>query len=261
MLINRVVPVLLIQDGLLVKTEKFKKPVYVGDPVNAVRIFNDKEVDEVVVLDMDPSRTGSAIKLDLIEELAGEAFMPVAYGGGITTPDTARRIVGLGIEKVVVNTAASQPGLIAGISGTLGSQAVVGSVDVKRRRGRTLAWTAGGSRTTGLAPLDQAQRLVEEGVGEIFLNSIDRDGTMGGLDLDLIRTVSAGVSVPVLACGGAGGLDHLREALSAGASAVGAGSMFVFHGRHRAVLITYPPRADIVEMMRAVEAAAPGGAP
>jgi cyclase len=254
-LINRVVPVLLIQDGLLVKTERFKKPVYVGDPVNAVRIFNDKEVDELVVLDMDPSRTGSALKTDLIEEIAGEAFMPVAYGGGIDSAEKARTLVGLGIEKVVVNTAATKPGLIASISATLGSQAVVGSVDVKRRRGKTLAWTAGGSRTTGDSPLALAQRLVGEGVGEIFLNSIDRDGTMAGLDLDLIRAVSDGVPVPVLACGGAGGLDDLRDALVAGASAVAAGSMFVFHGRHRAVLITYPARAEIIAMMRAIEAA------
>jgi imidazole glycerol-phosphate synthase subunit HisF len=254
-LINRVVPVLLIHDGLLVKNEKFKKPVYVGDPVNAVRIFNDKEVDELVVLDMDPCRTGSSIKTDLIEEIAGEAFMPVAYGGGIDTAEKARALVGLGIEKVVINSAATKPGLIASISAVLGSQAVVGSVDVKRRRGKTLAWTAGGSRSTGESPLEVAQRLVSDGVGEVFLNSIDRDGTMTGLDLDLIRTVSAGVPVPVLACGGAGGLDDLRQALTAGASAVAAGSMFVFHGRHRAVLITYPARSDILAMMRAIEAA------
>lgn len=252
---NRVVPVLLIHDGLLVKTEQFKKPVYVGDPVNAVRIFNDKEVDELVVLDMDPSRNGSSIKTALIEEIAGEAFMPVAYGGGIHSAETARDLVGLGIEKVVLNSAATNPGLIAEISATLGSQAVVGSVDVKRRRGKTLAWTNGGSRNSGATPLAHSQRLVAEGVGEIFLNSIERDGTMQGLDLDLIRTVSAGVPVPVLACGGAGGLPHLREALEAGASAVGAGSMFVFHGRHRAVLITYPARSEIIEMMKAIEVA------
>lgn len=252
---NRVVPVLLIKDGLLVKTEKFKKPVYVGDPINAVRIFNDKEVDELVVLDMDPCRIGSSIKTALIEEIAGEAFMPVAYGGGIDTVEKARDLVGMGIEKVVINSAATKPGLVTGISQTLGSQAVVGSVDVKRRRGRTTAWTAGGSKTTGESPLGFAQQLVAQGAGEIFLNSIDRDGTMAGLDLELIGTVSAGVSVPVLACGGAGGLEDLRAALLAGASAVAAGSMFVFHGRHRAVLITYPSRTEVFAMMRAIEAA------
>ncbi len=255
MLINRVVPVLLMRDGLLVKTEQFKKPVYVGDPINAVRIFNDKEVDELVILDMDPCRNGSSIKTDLIEEIAGEAFMPVAYGGGIDSADAARSLVRLGIEKVVINSAATKPGLIADISSTLGAQAVVGSVDVKRRRGKAWAWTEGGSKNSGNSPLAHSQHLVGEGVGEIFLNSIDRDGTMKGFDLDLIRTVSAGVSVPVMACGGAGGLHHLQEALEAGASAVAAGSMFVFHGRHRAVLITYPARSEIIETMRIIEAA------
>lgn len=255
MLINRVVPVLLIRDGLLVKTEQFKRPVYVGDPINAVRIFNDKEVDELVVLDMDPCRTGARINYPLIEEIAGEAFMPVAYGGGIASADAARAIVGLGIEKVVINSAATAPGLLADISAILGSQAVVGSVDVKRRRGRTFAWTHGGTKRAG-DPLVHAQHLVSQGAGEIFLNSIDRDGTMRGLDLDLIRRVAGELPVPVLACGGAGRLSDLQDALRAGASAVGAGSIFVFHGKHRAVLITYPSRSEILEMMSGLEVAA-----
>lgn len=243
---NRVVPVLLLHDGLLVKTQGFKKPVYVGDPVNAVRIFNEKEVDELVLLDIDPCRTGTAIKSSLIEEIASEAFMPVAYGGGVDTLHKARSLVAMGVEKVVVNSAwATSPHLIGEMAGTLGSQAVVGVVDHKRKRGRDVVTHRGGTKTSRLTPVAAAQELVRLGAGEILLQSVDRDGTMSGFDLDQISQVSGSVPVPLLACGGAGGLEHLRQAIGAGASAVAAGSMFVFHGRHRAVLITYPTRTEL----------------
>jgi cyclase len=246
--------VLLLHDGLLVKTERFKKPRYVGDPVNAVRIFNEKEVDELVVLDMDPCRTGAALRMDLIEEIAGEAFMPVAYGGGIDTVDKARALVSLGIEKVVINSAwFTRPNLIAEMASTLGSQAVVGSVDVKSRRRSLEVFTHGGKGPTGLTPVAAAVQLAAAGAGELFLNSIDRDGTMRGFDVQTIREVADAIPVPLLACGGAGGVQDLEAALRAGASAVAAGSMFVFHGRHRAVLITYPGRGEIAEIMERIE--------
>lgn len=250
MLMNRVVPVLLMQDGLLVKTTRFKKPVYVGDPVNAVRIFNEKEVDELVVLDMDPARGRGSIRMSLLEEIASEAFMPVAYGGGIATEQAGRSLIELGFEKVVINSAqTSAPGLIPELVSVLGSQAVVGSVDFKVTRRGTEAFTHAGNRKLGRSAPAAARELVATGVGEIFLNSIDRDGAMGGYDLGTIQEVAAAVDVPLLACGGAGGLADLRAALAAGASAVAAGSMFVFHGRHRAVLITYPDRREIADLM------------
>lgn len=250
MLVNRVVPVLLLKGGLLVKTRGFKKPVYVGDPVNAVRIFNEKEVDELVILDMDPSRSGSRVNLSLIEEIAGEAFMPIAYGGGVTSVARGSEIVRLGVEKLVINTAwSTDPHLIPGLASTLGSQSVVGAVDFRRRRGGNEVHTHGGTKRTGRSAVTVAESLVKAGAGEIFLNSIDRDGTMSGFDLDCITEVSRSVPVPVLASGGAGTTQDLEAALRAGASAVAASSMFVFHGKHRAVLITYPSRSAIEGLM------------
>lgn len=250
MLMNRVVPVLLLQDGLLVKTTRFKKPIYVGDPVNAVRIFNEKEVDELVVLDMDPARGRGSIRMSLLEEIASEAFMPVAYGGGIATAQAGRSLIELGFEKVVINSARTTvPRLIPDLVSVLGSQAVVGAVDFKSTRRGTEAYTHAGSRRLGRSASAAALDLVGLGVGEIFLNSVDRDGTMGGYDLRTIGEVATAVDVPVLACGGAGGPADLRSAVAAGASAVAAGSMFVFHGRHRAVLITYPDRQEIADLV------------
>jgi cyclase len=252
MLMNRVVPVLLLQDGLLVKTTRFKKPVYVGDPVNAVRIFNEKEVDELVVLDMDPPRERGRIRKELLQEIASEAFMPVAYGGGISSREDGRELVEMGFEKVVLNSAqATRPELVSELASVLGSQAVVASIDVRRGRRGAEAFTHGGTRRLRRTALDMARDMVARGAGEIFLNSIDRDGTMSGYDLDAIQELAAGLDVPLLACGGAGSLEDMHLALAAGASAVAAGSMFVFHGRHRAVLITYPDRRDLSQLVAA----------
>jgi imidazole glycerol-phosphate synthase subunit HisF len=249
-IVNRVVPVLLLHEGMLVKTTKFKSPRYVGDPINAVRIFNEKEVDELVVLDMDPARGRGAIRTSLLEEIASEAFMPVAYGGGITSAEAGRSLVGLGIEKLVVNTAqATAPRLIPDLASVLGSQAVVASVDFARGRRGTETYTQAGSKRFRQSAVERAQAVADLGAGEILLHSVDRDGTMAGYDLDAIRQVAAAVDVPVLACGGAGDLKDMRAALDAGASAVAAGSMFVFHGRHRAVLITYPERREVADLM------------
>lgn len=247
---NRVVPVLLLQDGLVVKTTRFKKPVYVGDPVNAVRIFNEKEVDELVVLDIDPSRGRGRIRTELLQEIASEAFMPVAYGGGISSAAEGRALIEMGFEKVVLNSAqVTRPELISELASVLGSQAVVASIDFKRGRRTTEVFTHGGGKRTKRSAFEVAREVVARGAGEVFLNSIDRDGTMDGYDLATIRELAAGVDVPVLVCGGAGSLEDMREALAAGASAVAAGSMFVFHGRHRAVLITYPDRTSIAQLM------------
>ena len=237
----RVIPCLLIQGNGLVKTRKFKDPVYVGDPVNAMRIFSDKEADEIVVLDIDASKNSVEPNYELIAEMAGEAFMPMAYGGGVTSVEQVRRLIRCGIEKVVINSAAvGSLEWIREAVGIYGSQAIVGGVDVKK----TLL---GGYRVVIRsaiveAPVDldrHISNLVSVGVGEIFVSSVDRDGSMAGYDLQLIRRVTKGINVPIVVCGGAGTINHLAEGVRNGASAVAAGSMFVFHGKHRAVLISY----------------------
>lgn len=242
-MLTRIIPCLLLRGNGLVKTKKFKDAVYIGDPVNAVRIFSEKEVDELVILDIDASLEGREPNYELIAEIAGECFMPVAYGGGVSSLEQARKLIRCGIEKVVINSASvGTTRFIREIADVFGSQAVVGSVDARKTLfGGHRVFIKSGTIDTKLKPEDHAASLVQAGVGEIFLNSIDSDGQMQGYDLELIKKVSAKVNVPLVACGGAGTLDHMRSAMKqGGASAVAAGSMFVFYGKHRAVLINYP---------------------
>ena len=248
MLRTRVIPCLLLRGEGLVKTTRFKDPRYVGDPINAIRIFNDKEVDELVLLDITASREGRGPALSAIRDFASECFMPVAYGGGIRTVEDARQVLALGVEKVILNTMAlRRPELIAEIAREFGSQAVVVSIDARKKLvGGYEVMGSGGTMKTGIKPVDHASRLVELGAGEILLTSIDRDGTESGYDLVLTGSVAQAVTVPVIACGGAGAVEHFRAAVNDGrASAVAAGSMFVFHGKHRAVLISYPERSEL----------------
>lgn len=241
----RVIPVLLLHGQGLVKTRKFKDPVYVGDPVNAVRIFSEKEADELVLLDIDASREGRGPDFELIEEIAGECLMPIGYGGGISSYDQVRKLIRSGVEKVIINSVAATGSMqvITDTARAFGSQAVVGAVDVRQsllKRYRVMAKSA--TVETSLKLEEYVQSLVAAGAGEILVNNIDADGTMEGFDLKLIRSVADAVNVPVIACGGAGNVDHLVSAIhGGGASAVAAGSIFVFHGRHRAVLINYNP--------------------
>lgn len=246
-LFNRVIPCLLLQDGGLVKTRGFRDPRYVGDPINAVRIFNDKYVDELVFLDIEASRNGREPDYDLIGRIAGECFMPLCYGGGIRTLAQAQRIVAAGVEKIAVNSMAiDQPELLTTLSREFGASSVVAGIDVTRDFwGRERVFHPGKRRATRLDPVAHARAVVEAGAGEIFLNSVERDGTGEGFDKDLITRVCAAVKVPVIACGGAAGLDDMREAVGCGASAAAAGSMFVFYGPHRAVLINYPAYASV----------------
>lgn len=239
----RVIPCLLLRGRGLVKTRQFTDAVYIGDPVNSVRIFSEKEVDELIVLDIDASRQGREPNYELIAEIAGECFMPMAYGGGVRTLDQIRRVIRSGVEKVVINSAAVRSiELITEAAAVFGSQAVVAGVDVRcSRSGGYRVVSQSATVQTDLKLVEYVKQLVAAGAGEIFLNSVDRDGMMKGYDLDLIRSVSSCVTIPVVASGGAGTVDHLVEAVrDAGASAVSAGSMFVFYGRHRAVLINYP---------------------
>jgi cyclase len=241
----RIIPCLLLRNGGLVKTVRFAEPKYVGDPINAVKIFNDKQADELALLDIAASREGRGPDFRLLQDVADEAFMPLAYGGGLRSLDEIRRLFQIGFEKAVLNSApSSDPTLLRAAADRFGSQSVVYSIDV---RGNGV-FTHGGTKADGRDPVEAARWGEAQGAGEILLNSIDRDGTREGYDLDLVRRVSAAVRVPVVAVGGAGRLEHLVEAIrSGGASAAGAGSLFVFHGRHRAVLISYPGRAALQE--------------
>lgn len=247
MLSHRVIPCLLVSKGGLVKTRQFKNPKYVGDPINAVRIFNDKEVDELMVLDIDASKQGRGPDFALVEELAGECFMPLCYGGGIRTADEARQLFSLGVEKVCLQSAALRdPTIIREIAERSGEQSVVVSIDVKRDwRGRNRAWSAAGVRIPTSDWRALLRQALEMGAGEIVLNSVDRDGTLGGYDLELIEEAAPLSSAPVIAMGGAGSLADFRAAIDAGASAVAAGAYFVFQGPHRAVLITYPTPSEL----------------
>jgi cyclase len=248
MLKTRVIPTLLLRGAGLVKTTGFRNPVYVGDPINAIRIFNEKEVDELVLLDITASRTGKGPAFATIENIASECFMPVAYGGGITAVEQIRKILSAGVEKVVVNTAALQdPKLVGDAVREFGSQAVVVSIDVKRKLlGRSEVYGDGGTKPSGHDPVVFARQMQDRGAGEILLTAIDRDGTMKGYDLELVQKVTSAVGIPVIASGGAGTIaDFGIASKQAGAAAVAAGAMFVFHGPHRAVLITYPSHAEL----------------
>ena len=243
MLQKRVIPVLLLQDGGLVKTTRFKNPVYIGDPINAVRIFNEKEVDELVVLDIDASKKNRQPDYALLEKLAGEAFMPVAYGGGVKSREQVRQLLRLGLEKIIINTAIhSTPGLLASLSEEFGASSIVAGVDVRKNLlGKNEVYIKGGTQKLPGKLLEICQQMEKQGAGEVLLHSIDRDGTMKGYDIAMVKEIAAQLSVPVIACGGAGGLQHIGEAnQSTNAGAFAAGSMFVFHGPHKAVLISYP---------------------
>jgi cyclase len=251
MLKHRVIPCLLLHQGGLVKTQRFAKPVYVGDPINAIRIFNDKEVDELMVLDIDASREGREPDYALIEQFAGECFMPLCYGGGVRHVEQARRLFGLGVEKVCLQTAAIEDmNLIRAIADRFGSQSVLFSLDVKRSwLGGNKAWVASRRASDRWSWQELLRIAVDSGAGEIVLNAVDRDGTMKGIDEGLIREACALVGVPVVAVGGVGSLEDIRRAVEAGASAVSAGAFFVFHGPHRAVLITYPRYEDLERLL------------
>lgn len=248
MLNIRVIPCLLLKGHGLVKTVQFKNPRYIGDPLNSVRIFNEKEVDELIFLDISASQEKREPSFELIKSIASEAFMPFGYGGGVSTIEHVSKLFHLGVEKVVINTqAVLNPALVQEASRLAGAQSIVVSIDVKKTLfGKYVVMTHGGTHNTGLDVVAFAQKMETMGAGEIFLNSIDRDGTLKGYDIELIRKVANAVSIPVVACGGAASLHDFAIAVrDGGASAVAAGSMFVFHGKHKAVLITYPPISEL----------------
>lgn len=244
----RVIPVLLLKGEGLVKTVRFKDPKYLGDPINIVRIFNDKEVDELIFLDITATNEGRQPPFEILAKITSECFMPLGYGGGIHSMEDVKALLGIGIEKVIMNTCAVEdPAFITEVAEYAGSQAVVVSMDVKKGfLGKYEVFTHSGRKGTGLDPVQHALEMEKRGAGELFLNVIDRDGMMQGYDLDLIRRVADTVHLPLVACGGAGDIRHLAEAIQqGGASAAAAGSLFVFQGPLRGVLISYPSQDEL----------------
>lgn len=248
MLRPRIIPFLLMHEGGLVKTVGFKDPKYVGDPINAVKIFNEKEADELVVVDMDATVNGVEPDYKAIEHMALECRMPLCYGGGVSSAAQAKRIIGLGVEKVSISAAAvARPELVAEIAAEVGRQSVVVVIDAKRKmlgRGWDVV-THNGKRSAKLDALEFAARVADLGAGEIVINSVDLDGRMTGYDLDLARRLRERVRIPMTMLGGAGRLEHLSELFAAcGVVGAAAGSLFVFKGQYRAVLINYPQPAE-----------------
>lgn len=238
----RIIPVLLLSKGGLYKTVKFQKPVYIGDPINAVKLFNEKEADEMVILDYRASLENRGIDHLKIAEIAGEAFMPMAYGGGIRNFEDAKKVFDDGYEKVVLNSVLFQDlTIINAVAEVYGTQAVVGSMDVKKNLfGKYKVYSHSGSSSTGKDPVEWAKILEKAGVGEILVNSIDQDGTWEGYELGIINKIANAVKVPVIASGGAGCLDDFKKAVEAKASAVAAASLFVFQKKGMGVLISFP---------------------
>lgn len=244
----RVIPCLLLKYLGLVKTVKFKNPTYIGDPINAVKIFNELETDELAFLDITASKENRLIDIELVKRIGKEAFMPFAVGGGIKSIEEVKKILGSGAEKIIINTnSVDDPDLVNKAAEYSGNQSVVVSIDIKKNLfGKYQMFIKSGTQKATIDPVEHAKKMEEAGAGEILINSIDKDGTMTGYDVHLLRQMADNVSIPVIAIGGAGTFEHFREAVDVGhASAVAAGSMFVFHGPRRAVLINYPTKKEL----------------
>lgn len=244
---NRLIPCLSLRGHGLVKTIQFDKGRYLGDPINAVKIYNDREVDELFVIDIDATEKSQKPDIEFLKKITQQCFMPAGYGGGISNIDDVKALFEIGFEKIAICSAAyNNPKLIEQAAGIFGSQSVVGVIDVFNNSGKREVYIESGKKKISEDVVDYAQRLVKLGVGELFINSIDRDGMMCGYDLELISQITSVVDVPVVVCGGAGTIKDCSDAVKAGASAVAAGSLFVYWGRKKAVLINYPDSEDIV---------------
>jgi len=251
MLRPRIIPCLLLHNGGFYKTVRFKDPVYLGDPVNILKIFNEKRVDEIMVLDIGATASGKGPNFSLLRDIASECFMPLCYGGGIDSLDQIKALFQVGLEKICLNASAVlRPQLVDDAAKVFGFQSVVVSLDVRRKLfGGQEVVIENGRKKTGRDPVNLAKEMESRGAGEILVTSVDRDGTMEGYDLALVSAMSRAVAIPVIACGGAGNLEDFRLAIhEAGASAVAAGSFFVFQSKKRGVLITYPNPESIVEL-------------
>lgn len=252
MLKTRIIPSLLLKKGTLVKTVKFKDPKYIGDPINAVRIYNEMEVDELAFLDITATSENRTPSFDVIKNIANECFMPFGYGGGIKNIEDIKKMFSIGAEKIIINTAAfNNPALIKEASEKFGSQSIVVSLDVKKNNNNEYeVYLLSGTKPAGIDPVTQAIAMEKAGAGEILLNSIDKDGTFEGYDIELITKVSESVNIPVIACGGANDIEDFAKGKKAGASALAAGSIFVYQGKNRSVLINYPTYEELEEVLK-----------
>jgi cyclase len=245
----RIIPVLLLKNLALVKSIQFKNYRYIGDPINAVRIFNDLKADELIFLDIEASKNNRLISLDFVKKVGEEAYMPFAAGGGIKSLKDIKAVINAGAEKVVLNTHAAQnPDFVGEAAEVFGSSTIVVCIDVKKKlfKGQR-TWFLSGSKSTAYNPVEFAQLMEKNGAGELIIQSIDKDGTMEGYDIDLIKSVSTSVSVPVVAMGGAGSEDDLLKAYKYGhANALAAGSLFIYQGKKRGVLINYPEKNKLI---------------
>jgi imidazole glycerol-phosphate synthase subunit HisF len=248
MLRSRLIPTLLIEEGGLVKGSEFQKHKYVGDPINAVKLFNDKEVDELILFDISVTNKKSDPDYKMIQDIVSEAFMPIGYGGGVSSMTQVEKLFKIGIEKIVINSAAfHDPSLISQISKVIGSQSTVVSIDVRKSLfGKYEVFVNNGTKNTKISPIEYAQKMEKLGAGEIIVTSINKEGKGGGYDIGLLESVSSATSIPIVGSGGAGNLgDVLELNRNTSVAAAAAGSMFIFHGKHKAVLINYPEYGEL----------------
>jgi cyclase len=249
---KRIIPSLLLHKGGLYKTERFKKPTYIGDPINAIKIFNEKEVDELIFLDIDASVEKREPYYKLIEDIASECFMPLCYGGGIKNVEQMKRIYSLGVEKISLSSqAVLNPNLIKQASNLFGNQSVIVTVDIKKDLwGNSKVFIYNGVKNTKLDPIEFIKEMELLGAGELVINSCDYDGVMKGYDIDFLKLIKSSVNIPIIALGGAGNLNHIKEVFdTAKVDAVACGSMFVYQGPLKGVLISYPPFQKIQDLL------------
>lgn len=252
MIEKRLIPCLLLHKGGLYKTEKFKKPTYIGDPINAIKIFNEKEVDELMFLDIDASILGNEPPYKMIEDIAGECFMPLCYGGGVKNVQQMKKIFSIGVEKISISSqAVLNPALVSEAANIFGKQSVIVSVDIKKDFwGKKKIYIYNGKKSTNLSPIEFISHIENMGAGEIVVNSIDHDGVMNGFDIDLLKDIKEVIKVPIIALGGAGNLNHIKEVFEkSNVDAVACGSMFVYKGPLKGVLINYPTNQKIKELL------------
>jgi cyclase len=252
MIEKRLIPCLLLHKGGLYKTEKFKKPTYIGDPINAIKIFNEKEVDELMFLDIDASFLGNEPPYRMIEDIAGECFMPLCYGGGVKNVQQMKKIFSIGVEKISISSqAVLNPAIVSEAANIFGKQSVIVSVDIKKDFwGKKKIYIYNGKKNTNLHPIEFIRHIENMGAGEIVVNSIDHDGVMNGFDIDLLKDIKDVIKVPVIALGGAGNLNHIKEVFEkSNVDAVACGSLFVYKGPLKGVLINYPTNQKIKELL------------
>ena len=252
MLKQRLIPVLLLQEDGVYKTIKFKNPKYLGDPINAVKLFNDKEVDEIIILDINATAENRPLNIEYIERLTSEAFMPLAYGGGVKTVEQAKKLLRLGVEKIIVNSALfTHTNNVREMVKELGSSTIVASIDVNKSfLGKYEVFYKNGTIKHKDSLKETLEIVNDIGVGEVMVNAIDKDGTMSGYDSGLIKTIEPLINAPIIICGGLGHLHHLKQVTQSEVSGFAGGSFFVYHGPLKAVLITYPSYNSLHEILK-----------